>query len=114
MYLDGTKKHSIRAGNRWKDGMSIQFFQDTRTKNMKKFMPDGKVVSVQDIFMTYIQGKFEISIDDKLQFGWACRTLIAQNDGFDTDEDMRNFFFPKGCKHDVWSGQIIHWTDLKY
>jgi hypothetical protein len=113
-YLDGTKLHSIRKGNRWREGMSIQFFQDTRTVNMKKFMEDKMVEGVQDIFMTFIQSRFEITVDHDTYLYWPEQEKLAKNDGFKTVEDMRLFFFPIGCEHAYWSGQIIHWTNLKY
>lgn len=80
---------------------------------MKKFMPDSEVKSVQGIFMTFDGYAFEISIDHKY-CSWPQIEQLMKNDGFETIEAMRDFFFPEGCKHDEWSGQIIHWTDLKY
>lgn len=112
-YIDGTKIHSIRAGHRWRAGMSIQFYQDNRSKNMRKFMEDGVCKSTQRVFMTFIHHQLEISIDDEYQY-IPRMELLAKHDGFESLEDFTNFFFPEGCKHDSFSGQIIHWTNFQY
>lgn len=112
-YLDGTKIHSIRKGKRWKAGMRIQYYQDTRTKNMRKFMGDGLCTSVQNITMTRLSPThLSVFIDDYLLGHEDIKTL-ARNDGFDNVEDFVLFFFPEGY-YGMFEGQIIHWTDFKY
>lgn len=124
LYLKGTKKHSLRKGNRWKEGMSIQFFQDTRTKKMKKFMEDKICTGVQDV--TLIE-PFYPSDDDEIRFHIEVDGVrlnkkemlqLAKNDGFKSTLEFMEFFFPPNKKRSVmdwqWEGQIVHWTDLRY
>ena len=112
-YIDGTKLHSIRQGKRWRTGMTIHFYQNARQKNMSKFMPDKEVVSVERISMTYDGYQFEVSIGSKYLMPSEIVSL-AHNDGFDSMAAMQLFFFPPGTTHDEFSGQIIHWTKLRY
>lgn len=123
LYLNGIKKHSFRKGNRWRAGMSIQFFQDTRTKKMKKFMDDKIVVSVQDIkvfdpFSTDGERLSIIEIDGVEIKDKKVLKQLAINDGFKSHAELTEFFFPKGKKVKImdciFEGQIVHWTDLRY
>ncbi|WP_343642904.1 hypothetical protein [Chryseobacterium sp.] len=78
------------------------------------FLPSVPVISVQEILMTYLQGRFEISIDDRYIWGWDVLTSIAKNDGFDTFTDFSLYYKSKMNSDGVYSGKIIHWTKLKY
>lgn len=128
------KTHSIRrdAKDRWKVGMSIDFFINIRTKSAHLFAPRVPVKSLQKIKFTWkekpegfqIMGTFvdrtcEINIDGKfygdayfykgeLMSGSYTLEQLAHNDGFNTVEEFFAWF-----KED-FTGKLIHWTNLKY
>lgn len=108
------KLHTIRddKNNRWKVGTIIDFFINCRQKNMFRFAPVLPVVSVQKIEIIYdkVFGKTlypEILIDNVKLHPMKLDEL-AQNDGFDTVEDLFAYF------NKDFTGKIIHWTDLRY
>lgn len=115
------KLHTIREDktNRWKAGMLIDFFINARTKNMLRFAPRVKVVSVQKIEIEwYFENQVvQIFIDNERMFSYDIKypedlstkfKHFVQNDGFSTIEDFLDYF------NKDFSGKIIHWTDLKY
>lgn len=116
----GTKPHTIRVGQRWKVGQSIQFYQDARQKSMAKFRPDGEALVVQAV---KIERKHtnrrvqpvmvfdQIAIDGRILTALECETL-AHSDGFDSADEMIAFF--KKTHGLPFQGQLIHWTDLRY
>lgn len=112
-YLDKSKPHSFREGDRWRSGMKIQFYAKVRQKGMYKIMPDMVCKSVQDVFMTFDHNGFQVSIDDRFIYKPELLT-IAKRDGFNSIDEFSEFFFPPKSAHNFWSGQLIHWTDLKY
>lgn len=110
------KLHSIRPGNSWKSGMSIQMSYGVRTKKYEQFNKGienlDKVHSVQ-----LIEIKYGIQVDHFISVIVAVngrildeqeRTILALNDGFDSLESFYKWF------NKDFSGQIIHWTDLYY
>lgn len=127
------KIHTIREDktNRWKVGMMIDFFINSRTKKAFRFAPRVPVISLQKIVVKrtdhismndypgqmYIQTitianvdyfrSFLVTIDGNLQTVKRLG-LLASNDGFDSLDDFFNWF----C--DDFEGKIIHWTDIKY
>ena len=121
------KIHTIREDkkNRWKAGVMIDFFIHTRTKDMYRFAPRVKVVSVQKIEITYFDeqnpkftaqlskiaaeyyNEVEVVVDNEVLNAKAINEL-AQNDGFDTIEDFFAYF------NEDFTGKIIHWTDKRY
>lgn len=107
------KLHSIREGERWSEGDIIHMAYGVRTKHYEQFNKGiselSTCISVQEIFMTY-DGALEITIDDSYMYFLDVEKLIA-NDGL-TRSSFINWFFPS--KKDYFSGQIIHWTNLKY
>lgn len=114
------KKHSIRAGHRWKAGMKIHMATGVRTKQYFQFNGDGigldRVVSTQSIEIKYentssdfpniyIDGKkFSFFVNDDI----PTLERLALNDGFDSFSKFLDYF-PSD-----FSGQIIHWTDELY
>jgi len=104
------KLHTIRAGARWKAGDKIHFCINARTPNYFQFAPVVKVVSVQSIEIKWIAnletGKgVTVCIDGEYHVDI---TQLAQNDGFPSVEAFFNWF------SEDFTGQIIHWTPLKY
>jgi hypothetical protein len=125
-----TKLHTIRAGQRWKAGDTIHLCVNARSKNYFQFAPVMKVVSVQKIEIEYTREDVfpTIFLDNIGQrykhvyfypFNRTSLDTLAKNDGFKDFEEFAAFFAPlrykfarKGYKD--FTGQIIHWTDLKY
>ena len=117
----GSKIHTIRedAPNRWNKGRNIHFATGVRSKNYNCFK-EGEVKSIQYVFMTYHEGRFELSIgnnrfyDTYLNFSEI--ELLAKNDGFENLEEFQKWFITLIEKHPEhhFSGKIIHWTNFKY
>jgi hypothetical protein len=131
-YWDGTghlthepvdsKKHTIRIHRRtkegkiskyqWQESHEIHFAVNNQTKNRFQFAPIIPVVSIQDIFMSNYQGRFQITIDDHYLY-IPDMEILAKNDGFDSLTDFKDYFIPQ-LVDDCLSANIIHWTNLKY
>lgn len=107
------KIHTIRRGNRWKAGMSIQMATGVRTKNYHCFN-DGlpmlqTVISVQNIYINNIfDDQYGVKVDGK-ELTQEQIEELAKNDGFDTVAEFWDFF-----KWEDFVGQIIHWTHKQY
>lgn len=112
--LSGKKIHSMREGDRWEAGMSIQMAYGVRTKLYEQFNRGidhlSTCLSVQEVFMTFDRHTLEITVEDTYLY-YNDKELLIANDGL-TYERFINWFFPKGRYE--WSGQIIHWTNFKY
>lgn len=108
------KIHSIRAGRRWRPGMSIQMAYGVRTKHYQQFNaehPELQVAkNVQRIFMSSDGWIIECTVDNRYLMPAEIDTLIKY-DGL-TRRQFIDWFFPDGVNE--FSGQIIHWTDFKY
>ena len=124
------KLHTIREdkNDRWKPGTKIDFFINCRQPSMFRFAPVLPVVSTQKIEIVYSGGSLNyasIYIDGELflnnynphQVIKGVKSddekeekiiKLAQNDGFDTIEDVLAYF------NKDFKGKIIHWTDLRY
>lgn len=111
------KLHTIREdkNNRWKAGVIIDFFINTRTKDMFRFAPRVPVVSTQKVEIfhnatTFVKDGLTIPAVyiDGYSMAVSKITELAHNDGFDTIEDFFEYFDKD------FSGKIIHWTDKKY
>lgn len=132
------KIHTIRGGNRWKPGNSIQMATGVRTKKYFRFNGDGigldeckgvqavEIIRVDDLSFSEYEGSgyivevhvpklnktfsaaFRVKIDGRYLSNEEIRALSV-NDGFETPEQMFWWF-----NLDCFSGQLIHWTDFKY
>jgi hypothetical protein len=110
----GVKIHTLRDGKtEWYAGMTIHYYTNMYRKGMCKFHPDQKAISVQEVYMTFFNGRLEITIDDKYIYNPTIE-MLALNDGFASVEKFTEYFFPSYSARNTWSGQLIHWTDLKY
>jgi len=104
------KYHSLRLGNRWKAGMNIHMAYGVRTKNYQQFnkgIPElEKCVSVQkvEIKWTKTHSGMLIFIDGVNVGG----DDLWRNDGFDSLEQFMLWF------NKDFTGQIIHWSSLRY
>ncbi len=132
------KIHTIRGGNRWKQGNSIQMATGVRTKKYFRFNGDGigldKCLGVQAIeiiraddlpFNEFESNGWIVSVpvrklDETFSAAFKVKVdgrdlskdeikLLSANDGFETPEQMFWWF-----DLDSFSGQLIHWTDFKY
>ena len=108
------KIHTLREGERWRAGLTIEMAYNSRSKNYHQFNRHIPLlhtcISTQDIFMIYYNKKLKIFIDAEWQHYYA-KQLLVKNDGLNILQFL-SFFFPKG--EGEWSGQIIHWTNFKY
>lgn len=115
----GTKPHTIRAGSRWRVGMSIQFYENVRQKAMRKFRPDAVARVVQPVVMEYEQ----VPVGTKKRLvpavhvggralTWLEATELARRDGFDDFHEMFTWF--KKAYGLPFTGQLIGWIDLRY
>ncbi|OUJ70173.1 hypothetical protein [Hymenobacter crusticola] len=115
---DGTKPHSIRAGDRWRVGMSIQFYENVRQKSMAKIREDGVAHVVQNIGIWPLLERTigpaiqpYITIDDRRLTPLECQVL-ACTDGFDDFKSLLDFFREE---HGLpFTGQLVCWTDIRY
>ncbi|WP_346236135.1 hypothetical protein ABDK00_016990 [Niabella insulamsoli] len=120
------KIHTIREdGNgRWKSGVNIDYFINSRTKNMFRFAPNIPCVSTQQLYMLKEPmgldendnvnewGVF-FKIDDRvLDYNEA--EELALNDGFDSLEAFCQYFDPILEPTKQKSLTLIHWTKFRY
>lgn len=126
------KRHTIRTGNRWREGMKIHPVINNRTKNRFQFAPTMVCTGVQEIefkelnyypangyvhnLKTSFNHKGRVEEYSKIMAVFIDGQILyiddvidlALNDGFDTVEDFFAYF------NTDFKGQIVHWTDLKY
>ncbi|MBD3748535.1 MAG: hypothetical protein IE931_03470 [Sphingobacteriales bacterium] len=108
------KLHTIRQDpeRRWKAGNDIHFAINNRSANRFQFAPIIPCKSVQRVFMTHLDGSFEVTIDNNFLTPQEILKL-ALNDGFDHVDSFIDYFTAQ-MKDGQLSASIIHWTDLKY
>jgi hypothetical protein len=116
IYTVKPKKHTIRAGHRWRAGMKIHPVINNRTKDRFQFTPVIECKSVQEIKIEYEDGLPNVYIDNhpiywhtrRNTFGECNMHNLAVNDGFSNLKEFFAYF------NTNFKGQIIHWTNLKY
>lgn len=111
--LEGSKTHTIRAGDRWRAGMRADLFSRPRQKDMRLLFR-APVVRVETIEIreTTIEGDraLEVLIDGVL-LDRAETEALFWRDGFRKPEDVPAV----DLAHAFWMdrlpfhGQIIHW-----
>lgn len=117
---DGTKRHSIRGGERWKVGMRADAYQRPRQKGMRLIFR-AWVIKVQSIVIA------EVPMEDQCEQGVG--PLAVWIDGIQLDDlEIEAFFWSDGFRHTgsnssvqawafwvdrfeagSWAGQLIHW-----
>lgn len=107
------KIHTIRNGNRWKEGMRIHMATGVRTPFYRQFndnVPELQtVIGIQSIQIKNIfDDRQGIWIDGRLLLQEEIN-LLAVNDGFNSPDQLWNWFTMQD-----FEGQIIHWTNFKY
>lgn len=103
------KIHSIREGDRWKEGMMIHMAYGVRTNKYEQFNKDYdqlKICTGVQRIMIHRGGDL-VMIDGK-GLNFYTKQMLAENDGFETYEHFQKWF-----KNGIL-GQIIHWTDYRY
>lgn len=132
------KIHTIRNGNRWAKGKTIQMATGVRTKNYCQFNKniDGldvcknvqsiKILRVDDLPKSlynnsvYVIDIYCKSLKETFQMAFKVHVgvrflnveeiiKLAVNDGFTNPEEMFNWF-----DNQNFAGQLIHWTDFTY
>lgn len=122
--MDGTKWHSIRAGNRWSEGRTIQFATGVRTKAYRQFAEDAclRVQAVKitpsmpnpgkpDSYLPRVavkrgeQGVFMLLAPFEVM-------ALAINDGFESAYDLNRWAFDacRAKKVPTLKGQIVMWN----
>jgi hypothetical protein len=122
LIMNGYKKHTLRKGHRWKEGMSIQMATGVRTKNYRQFninRPDLAVCkgvqsikfkvdkNISDTFPEV--SKWSIFIDGR-KLSFEEMEKLAWNDGFGSLGEFLAWFE----KEKDFPDQIVHWTNLIY
>jgi hypothetical protein len=116
--INNTKLHTIRedAADRWAQGRDIHFMVKPYHPDRYQFAPVLQVVSIQKIKLTYHHG-ITAQVDGET-LGDLFFAELIQNDGFDTELEFVEYFFPDHSVTEetvrTFTGKIIHWTNLKY
>ena len=105
------KIHTIRRNEDFKydEGISLEMYYNEGFE----YLLTAECLSIQEIFTTYHQGRFEVSIESKYLY-YTDILKLAQNDGFPSYETFRDYFIAKMNNNGNYTGFIIHWTDFKY
>jgi hypothetical protein len=116
--LVGTKIHTVRRDlcQRWQFGVKIHFATGVRTKHYEQFKSD-ECTGTQKVYFIKKANNFQIMIENRLLRDNEMKDF-AFNDGFDSVEDLKEWFEPLLEKHCFYDGfleaKIIHWTLFKY
>lgn len=119
---EGRKIHSFRLDphDRWKAGNSIQYYIDTRTKNMKKFRDDGECKHIMHVFISIQGSSAMIFRRNPIYTNIANRGRridtwkFAINDGFQSTDDFIACIKQLHPGEQILIGKVIHWTDFRY
>jgi hypothetical protein len=117
------KIHCFRASQIWRAGMDIHMvtgYSMTTRNQFNRGIPElGKCVSVQNAIIRNIDGdglSIELLGDLNTESRFLTEQellLFAANDGFNSIDELEDWFFSDG-NSDIHEGQIIHWTTFKY
>lgn len=109
--IDGTKVHTIRSGSRWQVGQVIEFCTGSLPAATRRFRPDAQVLAIQTVQLTLVQQTICLELDGRPLRGQELLTF-ARRDGFDSPNLLGEFF--AGHYGLPFTGQLLHWTDLRY
>ena len=108
------KIHTIRSGSRWQPGMKIHFATGVRTKKYHCFAI-GECKIIQDIKIEFFNSGHQISVEvDRRKLSFSEIIILAKNDGLTGKQFVDWFYNATNKGKEIFHGQIIHWTDLKY
>lgn len=106
----GAKRHTIRAGHRWRVGMRADLYARVRQKDMRLIF-QAPVVRVQEVQMAELSNhdrRIWIAIDRQcLNHEQAIR--LAKADGFAHCTDPWQEFVGFFVNRLPFDGQLIHW-----
>ena len=102
----GTKVHTIRKGLRWQAGDLAEFCARAQQPDQYAFWPSLPIKLIQRVELT----THELRVDGRL-LSEAELLALAQADGFATAAELLAFFANEPLP---FTGQLLHWTDLRY
>jgi hypothetical protein len=110
--LNGEKIHTIRAGERWKDGDMMDFrnWANKPYRSRQIQFKEPAPIKPQPIILSSRSGDLMIKINGEDRQD-VMRHLAAK-DGLHLLEFY--YWFAKNKKDFEFKGQILHWTDFKY
>lgn len=105
------KIHTIRRNHdsKYDEGISLEMYYNEGFE----YLLTADCLGIQEIFMTYHQGRFEVSIEGKYLY-YTDIEKLALNDGFSSYEAFKDYCISKMNSNGNYSGFIIHWTNFKY
>lgn len=105
------KIHTMRLDphNRWNEGRLIHMVYNNRTKDRFQFAPTIKCTGIQAVDICHYHGGLWLHIDECPVLSSEKMLLIANNDGFDSEEQFFKWF-----KEPMGSIKLIHWTQFRY
>lgn len=108
----GEKRHTIRAGDFWRVGMTAHLYQRPRQKGMRLIFR-AQVTKVEEIELRgglHFLKPMVVRIDGVDLSCDECEAL-AVRDGFSGFTAMTLFWRPQLRKSEngIWYGQIVHW-----
>ena len=119
--LSGVKIHTIRTDRteRWKKGQIIHFWRgnprNTKLEPKPHQFHECNCRSVQDIRINFELDTHVISVQIDNRFISQDEILeLAIADGFDSIEDMKDWFFKALDGENLFKGRLIHWTKKTY
>lgn len=114
------KIHTFRLGQRWKDGDLLHLATGVRTPNYEQFNKEEHIhkcgknthAITQKTWVEWDSKSLYICVDGLLLTP-SLLLLYACNDGFNSIDQLTNWFFPDK-KRARLEGQTIHFTNFKY
>lgn len=112
---NGTKPHSIRAGDRFKVGVALSFFTGMRTKKCRRLRPN--TVCTAAVPISIFTNRRVVAGAGSRFYGEGALTEheiigLALRDGFACPDDMFEFFFEQIRARDKgreFRGQLVEW-----
>lgn len=113
--LEGTKIHTLREDpkNRWRYGLSIQFYLGNPRNGGRCFLDLGNPhITIQPVEITQCsKGGIVVFVENRA-LNKSEVAQLALNDGFESMESFRDYFL--AGKTGSWIGKIISWTGHGY
>ena len=105
------KIHTIRRNEPelYDTGVQLEMFYNEGFE----FILNADCTGIEQIFMTYHQGRFEVSIESKYLY-YSDIEKLAFNDGFESYDSFKKYCIGKMGDSQNYAGFIIHWTKFKY